>query len=72
MLLRNYLDQIFKEMTKAQKQRNREYNGEYNEEKSAPTNAPSWSIKGYKGPLYNDVKRACNRRSVNHPIEPAN
>ena len=40
----------------------------YNNELSAPTNAPNWTIDGYRGPLYDDVNKACFQRSSNKPV----
>jgi hypothetical protein len=64
------VDRIFNETSKAKKQRIRVYDEDkfYDSEKSAPTNAPKWSIDGYRGSLYDEVKKFCSRHSSNEQL----
>ena len=70
-MLRNYVDRIFNETSKVKKQRVRVYDkvNFYDTEKSVPTNAPKWSIHGYKGSLYDEVKRICSQRFFSEQIQ---
>lgn len=62
--MREYVDKIFDESSKAPRRRNRTCGRSYApNEGTAPLNAPKWSVSGYSGSLKKEVDKFIRVRS---------